>query len=360
MFLAEYNYFDRIKQEFYSGAIIKDPYIATASIPANYNDITSVVNWDKYGEQTALSIEDLQKEIDSLYLTYVWGSDSNADIVFSKWFSATKAERDNVHSAEDQKLNALILLEKLEESKYDSILNNTSTLISNDDELEIDAITKGVSHKDFKLRNYISELDNGFKLHPERTWLKEGLIDVVTYYLGYVDESNKGTEILRVEHQWVLADDIEEPLKSAKKVKSRTKTRKWKKKSGNYHESEKVTTKPYIEAGIIGAEGRRRRQNIMDMIQVGVVTILLIKQVSPDTADAEMKLIYATNYHATAMDIYSKSGKGPLYDDIANDNQHTWFNEIIGATAMSSLSLPTGWDSKTIRDFIVEKLKGEI
>ncbi len=223
-----------------------------------------------------------------------------------------------------------------------------------------DLVTKELSNRSHIDINYITELDDNIKLTPIRTFLTTGLLDTVIFYKDYVDSNNKGVEVLRVDHTWVLDDDVVEPLKSAKKVISRSKKRRWKNKDGLYNKKEKNTVKLYVETGDIGKEGRRRRQNLIDSIQYGTAVILLTNGVYSTSSEVELQLIDSMDLYNKDINVYLKSGKGDLYTSIQNDITFGWFDQTIGISPRDSLSLDVGWENNTIRDFIIEKLKGEI
>lgn len=350
-----------------------DPFQLKDSLDSGYADVGTYVaggikNWYKFYKLAGATLDVARTAIKSLIDAQTFDACTDEEkLIGCKWFLVDKATRDAFGRTDEEQLEDAKQLEKLIDSEHEkSILESDAVAIRDGNiysiaEPEIVELS-AVNGKDHTAIDYITELKDGVKLHKEEVLKIDGLVDIVTFYNNYVDAGNKGTEILTVEHVWNV--DETETIPAARKVLSRTKTRKWKTKDGNYHTKQKVTTKLYDTEKKKNEEGKRRRENILFIAQGGIATILLLTGTSPDLDDAEGKLIDAFGVHANAIATYIKSGKGSIYDDITNDATSdpdlSWFDIVIGATAQSALGLPAGWDTKNIREYIAEKLKGNI
>lgn len=89
------------------------PAIAVdTSAPAGFSVSTNpTIDWDRYApkivDNSILTMSEIRTEIAAEYASVTWGSGSAAQqAVWSKWFVATKAERDTVHTAAQQEANA--------------------------------------------------------------------------------------------------------------------------------------------------------------------------------------------------------------------------------------------------------------
>ena len=221
--------------------------------------------------------------------------------------------------------------------------------------LYVDVHIKDKNHKSI---NYKNELDNGYAFHPVETFIANGLINDVTYYAGYVDINNKGTEVLKVSHTWEV-DELE-PVPSARSVKNRTKTWEWKNNGGQYNTEKKVKYKIYDTQNKKNKEGERRRNNLLNHTQQSVVTILLLTGQAADESTAVDMLIGLFDEYEKSFATYIKTGKGSIYTSLANDNDFSWMQTIIGSTASTYLGLDVSYSTKDIKEYSIDKLKGLI
>lgn len=100
------------------------PYVAATSNPdaGQWDDVTSIENWDAFGVHTTLTAYQIREEIKALFTT--WGSHTSAEkVVFAKWFCVDKAQRDEVRTATEQELDAYNCVLKSFDSKERVLIN---------------------------------------------------------------------------------------------------------------------------------------------------------------------------------------------------------------------------------------------
>jgi len=279
----------------------------------------------------------------------------------SELFVITKAERDTIYPDEAKQLeHAKTHIDRISRATQIERLGTYAAEVADGDvcctaEAVIVELAQ-YSSMDHTVINYITDLKSGCRLHKVEQIGVDGLIGLVEYYHNYVDENDKGTLVLKVEHNWTA--DESEPIPAARTITEREKTRTWKDTKGNDHKNKKVTTKKYDTRKKQNDEGQRRRDNILHQLQSNCAAIMLMNGTSPDVDDAEVKLTDVFESHNAAVNTYLKSGKGSIYDDITNDSTFTWFDTVVGATAQGYLGLDASWATKTMREYIVDKFKG--
>ncbi len=278
----------------------------------------------------------------------------------SKLFVTTKANRDTLYTDEQQlehahqhvgMLSAEVQVQRLNE--YAETVRDGEVCCTS--QARIVKLANYVSN-DHTMINYMSGLKSGVKLHKVEAIGVDGLIGTVKYYDNYVDSNNKGQEVLKVEHVWVV--DGVEPIPAAKSVESRVKTRSWVDDNAEYHANTKVSPKLYDTSKKKNDEGVRRRDNIIHLLNTNLVTILILNETSPDQDDAEGKLIAIFEQYNAGISTYGKTGKGSIYNDIGTDATAVWLDALLGATAQGYLGLDVSWATKTIREYVIDKLKG--
>lgn len=117
-----------------------DPYVAALSnpSPADFDDITSIENWDSYGEKTALSTKQVRDELSALFVSWA-SSSANEKEIFSRWFIADKSDRDSIHSAQQQEENSKRLVNFLFFSSSNDLISQESSFIASADKNDIDS-----------------------------------------------------------------------------------------------------------------------------------------------------------------------------------------------------------------------------
>jgi len=218
----------------------------------------------------------------------------------------------------------------------------------------------GSHYKTYDIRdvNYKIQLLSGKKLHPVFTFDKTGLLINTVYYADYVDDSNKGVEVLTVENNYII--DPNEPILSAASVVERTTTRKWRKRNGDYVDAlERSSNKKYDTRDKKNKEGEKRRKNLRRMTENEMGTALVLTGQASDPVDAEEKLTSFFEDYSSSFYTWDASGKGTIYDDIDSDTNHSWMNTVVDDNPTNQFMIPEAV-GKTIREFSRDKLKGLI
>ena len=83
-----------------------DKFKLEATASTGYTDFSGIENFDLYGSHVG-DVSTIRGELDTLYQATTWTSLTvDEQKVISKWFLASKADRDTVHSAVEQEINA--------------------------------------------------------------------------------------------------------------------------------------------------------------------------------------------------------------------------------------------------------------
>lgn len=210
-----------------------------------------------------------------------------------------------------------------------------------------DLAYSGSSFKDYKAIDYTVEVK---KLHAKREFSKEGFLTLVIWY----EEPEFINEVLKVEIAYTT--DAAEPIPAAKSVISRKVTRKWKStNTADIHITDvdgtviqsvtftngypddssfhKITEKHYNTSHEKREEGKKRRSNIIVQVGDGLGYQMYMAGIT----DIEEKLAAFTVLHASALATYRETGKGKIYDDVANDTQTTWLTADMKSWTVSKL-----------------------
>jgi hypothetical protein len=138
------------------------------------------------------------------------------------------------------------------------------------------------------------------------------------------------------------------------------KTREWKNEDGTYNLDTKVTTKLYDTTKKRNMEGRRRRDTALVLTQGGLATILLVNGLAADLNAAIDMMIEVLETYERDFAVYNRTGKGHIYDNLANDTDFPWLGSFVGAPARTVLGIDPTYDTKLVSEYTVDKLKGLI
>lgn len=233
--------------------------------------------------------------------------------------------------------------------------------------IEEEILLKNFTHPqndkiDFRDINYKTELVTGIKLHPVFTFGITGLLEQTIYYKDYIDDNDKGEEVLKAEITWVIDND--ETIPSAKSIISRETKRSWMNKEGNYSSKTKISPKKYDTKDKKNDAGSRMRLNLRRDAEYKIGTALFFADISTNGGNTLNPTDVMTNFlehYTKAFYTWHITGKGTLYDDIQNDSEtfHNWLNWIIPDTPETQALIPDSI-GMTIRAYSVDKFKGLI
>ena len=140
MVLGLYNNYDPVTKKITGIALV--PYITaidTASLPANYTDISSIENWDEFGGETTLNTNQIRTEIKTLVDEKTFAASTAPEkIVASKWFVVDKVDRDTIHDPATQIENATDLSTKVNDIGIDTKLLVSGTFLKDSDVVDIE------------------------------------------------------------------------------------------------------------------------------------------------------------------------------------------------------------------------------
>jgi len=244
---------------------------------------------------------------------------------------------------------------------YDS--GDVSLWFENEYRIESDC-SIGEHQKDPLSYNYKTELLNGYWYTPEFTIIDEGekvgTLSKTEYYRNYIDESNKGELVLIVEEDYIIDDSDPSLFYTQRPAIEREKTWSLVYLNGDVNEVKvKRKKKKYNTRRKSHIEGVRRRKNVEEQLIDNVALAGILSGTMTDQNDAFDKLVGLQQSHENAFATWINSGRGTLYDDIANDTTHIWLDDTIPDNATNQSMIP--WMiGKTFKNYIVEKLKGNI
>jgi hypothetical protein len=195
----------------------------------------------------------------------------------------------------------------------------------------IDSIVQTGIAKPTEAIDYKIELTQ--KLHAKRELQKTGFVTPVTWYRDY-DGNEYAAEVLRVDVTYHT--DESDPIPAAQTVLYRDTVRRWKTTDGQYG-AQKVTRKYYPTLAEQRAEGRRRRGNILTLVEQGVSERLYVAGYSPEQIKSMLSSF--TSKHSAVISTYLEGGIDPIYTDIDNDQD-------------------TEWLTAELKDYIIKTLKG--
>lgn len=256
----------------------------------------------------------------------------------------------------------------INESALDQIVtDHTATPLPTNEYKIQDDVEGSIADKPVISIDYKKELKSGVSYTPKffihYSGINAGLLEKTEYYKDYVDENDEGELVLVVEETYTIDDSDQTIPHSAKPAQERDKKWKHVRKLDDQVEDDeskiKTKNKKYNTRKKRHNEGKRRRDNILEQLidHVGLGGIL--SGVFSDPSDAYNKLTEMQELHANAFDSWMNSGRGSLYDDVAADTDTTWLDTEVPNNATTQAQCP--WMmGLTFRDYIVEKLKGNV
>jgi len=256
------------------------------------------------------------------------------------------------------------------------------SVISDGYHLIRDLVTPYAKKKDLISINYKTDLKSGVRLDPIYYFTNDGLLEKTMYLY----ENNPVITVYE-SYQYNTTDEANSNMNISKRgIHSRTKIWRYYFEDGSLDESNKEgtykeKTKKYstdIEGLIVGA---KRRNNIQIILSQRAGTLLVIMGVFSGTKEVKDAMRSVSAEYSADFQEYEKYGTELIIDKIASDTKYPWLNTYIpsdqnlanlvtagqmSATqegmlkgAFSAYDL-TNIQGMTIRDYFVEKLKGNI
>jgi len=261
-------------------------------------------------------------------------------------YSSTQPDVDYTETIDNLEIDEFI-------EKNKDIFNSFKiyTLVSND-----------IKNKNIIDINYKIELKSNVKLHAVHRFTDDGFSSLSEFYNGYIDSNNKGELILIVEETYDTHPNDSLLNPTARRVISRTKTRKWVNGDGDIDTlNVKVTTKLYDTMNKRNDEGVRRRNNIINILVGHTGMGGVLSGAFSDETDANNKLISIMEYYADLISSWIKTGQGTLIENMIDDSilEHNWLDTVVPDTMQTQMMTPF-MIGITLRDYIVDKLKGII
>jgi len=100
------------------------PFIIEDTVTSGYEDISSIENWDSFGELATDDCSIIRDEIKIFYDATTFNSlTSNEKEVVSRWFIADKSERDTIKTEKEQEKDAEVLSKCISKKVKDEIVN---------------------------------------------------------------------------------------------------------------------------------------------------------------------------------------------------------------------------------------------
>lgn len=154
MVLGRYNNYDPVTKKVTGIALV--PYVTaidTASLPANYTDISTIENWDEFGGETTLNTNQVRTEIKTLVVAKTFTALTAPEkIVASKWFVVDKVDRDTIHDPATQIKNAADLSTKINDIGIDTKLLVSGTVLKDSDVVDIEKeLSKTLASADWNI-----------------------------------------------------------------------------------------------------------------------------------------------------------------------------------------------------------------
>lgn len=128
------------------------PYLADTSNPdaGQWLDVTSIEAWDLYGHFTTLTAAQVRDELKALYVSWAASTAAEKD-VFSRWFIADKADRDTIHTDDEQTAFAEILYNALDATNNLTDLNAVVVSMVAGDGTASDSVAESVQENNNKI-----------------------------------------------------------------------------------------------------------------------------------------------------------------------------------------------------------------
>jgi len=308
----------------------KSMIFSTNSTESGYEDISSIQNWEKYGD----GVIEKRKQIKLIFADTTWEnlSLSEKEIV-AKYFLVDKTKRDEVLTQQQQDDNNYFKL-------YNYLSKDT---IENNNISNLFLVPKSIDYK--------QEIDGN--LNPEYTFDENGWLVEATYYenvtltqnaMGFT-QYDYDNPILKVEAVYNMKPDGY--------VGSREVTRRWYRMDGTLDPDSKVTNKVYTPMSARD-EGKRRRRNLVNELMIETVGLFIMT--SGDLSDvptAESDAMPLLKEISSGISDYYEYGS--KIDTQGND--FLLKSQIINST-YSRLDnyVPNTNDTVTIRQYLISKI----
>lgn len=313
-----------------------DPFISsTYSTVAGYSNISSIVNWDNYGLGIGMRHCDIRSEVESLYLGTTWSALTTEEKeVVSHFFLVDKDKRDEVHTQQEQdEYDHYVLYHHLSDDALARLGGNPDYSIT----------PKSIDYKkdiDMRYHPKFTFDDNGWLTECE--YFEDLNVTVNAYGFHVFNFSNP---VLKYESSYTQGADGY--------VQSRTVTRSWFLTSGTYSTDTKTSFKIY-EPLTARAEGRRRRQNLINRLLIDTVGLIIMSSGDlSNVSEAEADAVVLMKEVADGISEYYEYGT--KVD--AGGNPCKLIQQITGST-YSRLDnwVPGTGDTVDIRTFILGRL----
>jgi len=312
------------------------PFISsTYSTVTDYSDISTIENWNDYGERIGMRHFDVRGEVEALYLGTTWSALTTREKeIVSEFFIVDKDKRDEVLTQDEQDSHDHFVL-------YHHLSEDALARLGGDVDYSI--TPKSIDYKK----------DIDMRYHPEFTFDDNGWLTKCEYYenLNVTLDAygfhvfNFSNPVLKYEASYTQGVDGY--------VQSRTVTRSWFLSSGKYSTDTKTSFKIY-EPLTARAEGRRRRQNLINRLLIDTVGLIIMSSNDLSTvSEAEADAVVLMKEVADGISEYYEYGT--KVD--SNGNQCKLIQEITGST-YSRLDnwVPGTGDTLSIRNFILSRL----
>jgi len=233
-----------------------------------YSNITSIVNWDEFGESADYRHCRVRKEIKDIYDAQTgttWSAYTLSEQkVLSKYFIVDKDKRDEVYTDEEQQEhNHYKLYDFLSDDTFESLgtVNPKTT-------------PKSIDYKK----------DLNQRLHPKLGFDRFGFLTGCTYYENLsVSYDAYGFTVFTYDNP-ILNYVADYTFADNGYVSTRTITRRWYMMDGTLSDDAKVTFKIYPPM-VARDEARRRRKNLINDLLIKAVGLFIMT--SPDLSDVE-------------------------------------------------------------------------
>jgi len=311
--------------------------IATTSTLSGYSNISSIVNWDAWGEAAGYSRCKVRNEIKSLYESdtgTTWsGYSVNEQKVLSRYFLVDKAKRDEVYTDAEQ-----------EEYNYYKIYN----FLADDAFERLGTINPKATPKSIDYKKDVNQ-----RLHPEYDYDIYGFLTGVTYYENLDVTQISGITIFNFDNP-ILRYEAAYSQGSDGYVTNRVVTRMWQTMDNEWSTDVKTSVKIY-NTNMSRMEGNRRRRNLINNLLIDTVGLFFMTSTDPvftSVSETESHALHFLEGMGSGIQMYYEAG--PKLDSQGNPCQ---LIQQISASTYSNLdnTLPSN-TGMTIRQYIIYRL----
>lgn len=207
---------------------------------------------------------------------------------------------------------------------------------------------------------YKKHLDDYQTMNSVMSFTDDGFLLSAEYYHDYVDSQNKGNLVIKVDEVYTTDPDQSGLDPCAREPISRD-------KSWTYYNLDGTVYKVWHKSKLYDTrdkkakEGLRRRSNIISILVQNTALAGILSGVWPTEDDAKTALTNLLATYSSSFTVYKETGRGEVFSDVENDATpaHAWMNTVVVDTPQTQAMCP--WMiGMSLRDYIVEKLKGNI